>query len=613
MHTKLSTGLYAKIMLIVGSVFAVTLIAILVLVYATESRGIEQNGLTRAQSLNQMAFEALYTSMRMGGGSGGNQQVITRLQEQDAFNSLRVIKGEPVIEQFGGNASESSFSELERRALAGETVQEVRWENGHPLVSYAAPIRVEAECQACHQAQIGAINGVISTEISLQGVGDTLRLRRDLLLRVVGGGLLILILLMIYTVRQLVISPLQTIQRGVAAIAEGDLEHRLDVQTGDELEDLATEINQMAQQLGESYGRIAEEQSKVMAALEASSDAIWISNADREITTVNSALERLVGKQRKDLLGHGCQYLMGMQTFDGASVCDTSCPFLNPNDKTGSVEGCMPTVRGENAWVEIGYGRVTDADGNLAQVVHIVHDLTERKEVERLKDEFVSMVSHELRTPLHHIKGFATTLLQTDVEWDAETQHDFLVSINHEADRLATLVEKILHLSRLDAGQLPMDRDWYTIEDLVDRALTRRRSLTTGRQTDLDLQPDLPPLFVDGREIEIVLINLLDNAQRYSYPDAPITLGVELLNSQMVFCVTDQGQGIAKEHLDSIFDQFYRIDEQKHDGVGIGLGLAICKRIVETHGGRIWVESTPGIGSSFLFSLPAHSRRPGGI
>ncbi len=609
----LRRGLYAKIILIVGSVFAVTMIAILLLVYATESRGIEQNGLTRAHSLNQMAFEALYTSMRMGGGGEGNQQVITRLQERGAFSSLRVIKGAPVLQQFGGDASSLPLNDLERRALAGETAQEVRWEEGHPVVSYAAPIVVEAECQACHQAQIGAINGVISTEISLQGVGDTLRLRRDLLLRVVGGGLLILILLTIYTVRQLVISPLQTIQRGVATIAQGDLGYRLDVHTGDELEDLANEINQMAQQLDESYGRIAEEQSKVMAALEASSDAIWISNADRQITTVNSALERLVGKQRKDLLGHGCQYLMGMQTFDGASVCDTSCPFLNPNDKTGSVEGCMPTIRGGNAWVEIGYGRVNDADGNLAQVVHIVHDLTERKEVERLKDEFVSMVSHELRTPLHHIKGFATTLLQTDVEWDEDTQRDFLESINHEADRLANLVEKILHLSRLEAGQLPMDRDWYSVEDLVDGALTRRVNLTTGRQAELNLEPDLPPLFVDGREIETVLINLLDNARKYSGSDAPIVLAVKQVDGQMVFCVTDQGPGIAADHLDSVFDQFYRVNEQKKDGVGTGLGLAICKRIVETHNGRIWVESVTGVGSSFLFSLPVQVRHPVGV
>ncbi len=241
-------------------------------------------------------------------------------------------------------------------------------------------------------------------------------------------------------------------------------------------------------------------------------------------------------------------------------------------------------------------------------MVHIVHDLTERKEIERLKDEFVSMVSHELRTPLHHIKGFATTLLQTDVEWDADTQRDFLESINHEADRLATLVEKILHLSRLEAGQLPMDKDWYSIDDLIDGALTRRRSLTTGRQADLDLAPDLPPLFVDGREIETVLINLLDNARKYSDPDARITLGVEQLDGQVVFCVADQGQGIPEEHLNSIFDHFYRVDEQKRDSIGTGLGLSICRRIVETHGGRIWVESTPGIGSRFSFSLPSPPR-----
>jgi two-component system phosphate regulon sensor histidine kinase PhoR len=597
-------GLYPKIMLLIGGVFALTMAAILTFVYVSESRQIEREGLVRAEDLSQMAFQALYTSMRQGGGREGNRQVIARLRQLGTFTQLRVVKGEPVIRQFGAEPDDLPRDELERQALAGEEVREVRREGGYRVVRHVTPLRVRTECQRCHHAEIGAINGVISTEISLQDYERDLQRRRNILLLALGGGLLALGLLTFYTLQRLVIRPLQAVQQGASAIAQGDLGHRLRVHTGDEVEALAGEFNQMAQRLQASYGEIAEERSKIAAAIEASRDAIWVSDANRRVVMVNSALEQLTGQHRTELLGQTCRYLMGVHTRDGASICDTTCPFLRPTDGDGWIEGCIPTASGKEAWVEISYGRVTDPDGRLTGVVHIVHDLTERKQIEQLKDEFVSMVSHELRTPLHHIKGFATTLLQTDVEWDAATQRDFLESINREADRLAGLVEKILHLSRLEAEGLPVEKEWYAVNDLVDGALRRRRSLTGDRQVHLRLSPDVPALFVDGREIEVILINLIENAVKYSEPGTLITLGVERQGNQVVFWVRDQGIGIPAGHLEHIFERFYRVNGEGRRAPGTGLGLAICKRIVETHGGRIWVESRPGRGSCFYFSLP---------
>ena len=595
--------LYPKIMALVGGVFGVTIIAIVAFVYLSESQQIEREGLAQAEALNRMAFEALYASMRQGGDRESNRQVIARLREVGTFTELRVVKGEPVVRQFGAEPDKLPQDELERQALGGKEVWEVRWEDGYRVVRYVTPLRVQAECQRCHQAQIGAINGVISTEISLREYESALRRRRNVLLLVLGGGLLALGLLTFYALQRVVLHPLRAIQRGAAAIAQGDFDHRLQVRTGDELEAVAREFNRMVQQLQASYDRVAEEQSKVMAAIEASRDAIWVSDANRRVVMVNSALERLTGRRREDLLGQTCRYLLGVHTHDGASICDTVCPFLHPTDDTGGIEGCIPTVSGKEIWIEISYGRVTDHDGHLTGVVHIVHDLTQRKEVDRLKDEFISMVSHELRTPLHHIKGFATTLLQTDVEWDTATQRDFLESINREADRLTDLVEKTLHLSRLEAEGLPMEREWYQVNDLVDGALQRRHNLIADRPVSLCLSPDLPALFVDGREIEVVLMNLIENAVKYSDPGTPITLSVERQNNQVVFSVADQGIGIPAEHQDRIFERFYRVEVEERRVAGTGLGLAICKRIVEAHGGRIWVESTPGIGSCFYFSL----------
>jgi two-component system phosphate regulon sensor histidine kinase PhoR len=596
-------GLYPKILLLIGVVFAIIIVAIVAFVYVSESRQIEREWLTRAKTLNRMAFEALYASLSHGGGREGNRQVIERLQEMGAFTTVRVVKGDPVIRQFGAELDELPLDGLDRRALAGEEVGEIHREDGHGVVRYVTPLRVQAECQRCHQAQVGEINGVISTEISLQEYEIALRRRRDALFLALSGGLLALGLLTFYALRRLVIRPLQAIQRGTAAIAQGDLGYRLRVCTGDELEALARKFNQMAQRLQESYGRVAEERSTILAALEASQDAIWISDVNRQVVMVNSAMEQLIGKHREELLGQTCYDLLGLQDRDGALICDMACPFVHSADSSGRVEGCISAAPDVEAWVEISYGRVADPDDRLAGMVHIVRDLTQRKEIEYLKDEFISTVSHELRTPLNHIKGFATTLLQTDVVWDAATQRDFLGSINREADRLADLVGKILHLSRLEAEGLPMEKEWCQVNDLVDGAL-QRRNLIAHRRVGLDLAPDLPALYVDGREIEVVLMNLLENAVKYSDPGAPITLSTERQGDDVVFAVADRGLGIATEHLERIFERFYRVDHVGRRVPGTGLGLAICKRIVKAHSGRIWVESAPGAGSRFYFSLP---------
>jgi signal transduction histidine kinase/putative methionine-R-sulfoxide reductase with GAF domain len=268
-------GLYTKIMLLVGGVFALAMVAILIFVYVSESRQIEQDGLAQAETLNRMAFEALYASMREGGGGEGNRQVIARLQDVGAFTQLRVVKGDPVLRQFGAKPGELPQDDLERQALAGEEMREVRREGGYRVVRYVTPLAVQAECQHCHEAQIGEINGVISTEVSLAAYEGTLRQGRDILLLVLGGGLVILGLLTFYTLQRLVIRPLQAIQQGAVTIAHGNLSHRLKVRTGDELETLAREFNRMATQLQNSYAGLERK----------------VAQRTRELSTLNQVAE----------------------------------------------------------------------------------------------------------------------------------------------------------------------------------------------------------------------------------------------------------------------------------------------------------------------------------
>ena len=298
-------GLYPKLMFLVGSVFAVAMMVILAFVYISESRQIERAGLQWAEVLNQTAFEALYASMRQGGGREGNRRVIERLQQIGAFTDLRVIKGEPVIRQFGAEPTELPRDELEQRALAGEEVQEIRWEDGYRVVRYATPLRVRPECQSCHEAVVGAINGVISTEISLREYESALRHRRNVLLLTLGGGVLALGLITFVGLQRLVIRPLQAIQRGAAAIAEGDLEHRLEVHTGDELEALAQEFNRMATQLQESYTsleRKVAERTRELRVLNQIAETVNRSlNLEETLPEVLAQVVKLTGAEAADI------------------------------------------------------------------------------------------------------------------------------------------------------------------------------------------------------------------------------------------------------------------------------------------------------------------------
>jgi PAS domain S-box-containing protein len=354
-----------------------------------------------------------------------------------------------------------------------------------------------------------------------------------------------------------------------------------------------------------AYEVLAEDHRRLAAAIEASRDPIWVSDAAGRVVLVNRELERLTRRGRAELLGQSCRYLLGTPLSAASTRCENGCPFADRAGRSGGIEVCLPAAAGGEVWAELSYGRIRGSAGQVEGTVHILHDLTERKALERLKDEFISLISHELRTPLNHIKGFATTLLQTDVEWDADSRRDFLESIDREADRLAHLIGQVLNMSRLDAGHLPVQKRRCSAYDLVDSALRRAQKLTAGRPLDLHLAADLPALDVDDREIELVLINLIENAVKYSRSGMPITVCAELCDGQLVLTVSDTGIGIAAEHHERIFERFYRVDGTGRRAPGAGLGLAICKRIVELHGGRIWVESRPGEGARFVFTLPA--------
>ena len=228
------------------------------------------------------------------------------------------------------------------------------------------------------------------------------------------------------------------------------------------------------------------------------------------------------------------------------------------------------------------------------------------RELDALRTELLANVSHELRTPLSAIKGFASALLQPDVSFDQRTLHEFLQTIDMEADRLNRLIEDLLVMSRLDTGTLEVKRERRSLAEVIAPIRDNLCNLTSRHRFQILIPGDLSPVAVDDR-IGEVLTNLVENAVRYSPEGTQITLEAGLNGEGVVISVSDEGIGIPPEFQEKVFERFYQVaDPVVGHTPGTGLGLSICRGIVEAHRGKIWVESEPGKGTKFSFSLPTN-------
>jgi signal transduction histidine kinase len=246
---------------------------------------------------------------------------------------------------------------------------------------------------------------------------------------------------------------------------------------------------------------------------------------------------------------------------------------------------------------------VTDARGEWIGRGQIILDVTGDRELDRMKDSLIATVSHELRTPLAAIKGYATTLLAEDVEWDAGAQREFIRVISDETDRLSLLVNDLLDLSRIEGGDLKVERTECDVETLVERAARRARPSPAGRLS-VDVPANLPIIRVDPRRIESVIRNLLENAVKYGGAESVIGLKAEQVDGHVIMRVEDGGPGIPPEFSDRVFDPFFRLEDGlTRQASGAGLGLSICRGFVHVHGGEIWIEPRPR-GTCVAFSLP---------
>ena len=288
-----------------------------------------------------------------------------------------------------------------------------------------------------------------------------------------------------------------------------------------------------------------------------------------------------------------------------------------------NVDFRMRTRQGTYRWFNGRGQAIWDDQGEPIRMAGFLRDITERKRAEEalresearriealrqsdaLKSALLSSVSHELRTPLTTIKASVSSLLGQGPEGGAAVREEFLQGINSEIDYLTRLVENLLDMSRIEAGTLVPHCEWHPFEELVEGAVRRMASVLEPHPLEVNLDPELPLVFVDGVEIQLVLVNLLDNAAKYSPKTSPVRIEASLAKQKIEIRVVDRGEGIPSQDAERIFERFYRVRVPRDHSIrGTGLGLSICKGIIDAHGGRIWVESTIDGGATIAFSLP---------
>ena len=280
--------------------------------------------------------------------------------------------------------------------------------------------------------------------------------------------------------------------------------------------------------------------------------------------------------------------------------------LLNRLETERKVLNCDLEAGGDEArFFEINAATVFDREGRPQGSIFVFHDLTRIRQLENTRREFVANVSHELRTPLSLIRGYVETLLD-GAKNDPDLTEKFLHTIERHSNRLTNLIEDLLTISRLESGQITLKLRNLPLRAFAASLISELQTRATERGTKIANEiPETLHGRADPDRLEQVFVNLVDNAVKYGKASGRIVIKGRTVNGHVELCVTDDGPGIPAEARERVFERFYRLDKARaRDAGGTGLGLAIVKHIIQSHGGKVWVESAAGRGAQFYFTLP---------
>jgi NtrC-family two-component system sensor histidine kinase KinB len=407
--------------------------------------------------------------------------------------------------------------------------------------------------------------------------------------------------LFLYLTGGWILRPITRLIRSAEEIRRGNLDLVVQSTSRDEIGQLSESFNAMAASLREfrrtDQAKLLRSQRSIQQALNSLPDVIAVLDLDGVIEVSTEAAREAFGLKAtvrlKDL-----PYPWMTDLFEQA---------LRVGRQAGSREnpgGIQQFVRGEERFFRPEAIPIMDSDKRPAGVVLVLSDITRQRQQDELKGGVISTVSHQLKTPLTSVRMALHLLLEEKVGPLTEKQAELLVAAREEADRLDRILGELLDIGRIESGKVPIERSPVPPHTLVSEAVEPHRNAARdgGVSLAVILPENLPRVWVDPARINHVFANLLSNALKYTLPGGTISVSAKEEGEYVLFQVSDSGVGIPARYLPRLFEQFFRVPEQR-PGTGVGLGLAIVKEIVEAHGGTVGVESREGAGSTFRFSL----------
>lgn len=360
------------------------------------------------------------------------------------------------------------------------------------------------------------------------------------------------------------------------------------------------------------YEHIEQERRRLSAILQHSGDGVMILDADLTILQINQVFEQMTGWTSESAIGRPQDDVIVWQRIEQPDINEAIAngwPRHRPPVSTTeifSVEGDLERRDGLSVSIGITYAPMFNAEGNLANIIANVRDITNFRKAQEMQNVFISTISHELRTPVALIKGYASTLNRDDARWNEKVVRDSIQVIEEEADRLTNLIDDLLTASKIQAqGTVSLNLADVNLSKLSVRSVERLKTQTAIHRFELSFPDDFPSVQADSNRLRQVVDNLITNAIKYSPDGGIITVGGRFTDHTVTFFVRDEGAGIPEVEVPHIFERFYRVDGNLTSKTkGTGLGLYLVKAIIEAHGGSIHVKSQVGHGSTFYFTIP---------
>jgi PAS domain S-box-containing protein len=404
--------------------------------------------------------------------------------------------------------------------------------------------------------------------------------------------------------------PTNNLLAGIERIRSGDLHHRVASRHGDEFAAIASSINQVIDERSRVHDELELLRRRDELVLACVGEGIIALDEGGRITVANPAAAKMLGSRANKIIGKVHRDVVRSPDVDDNlnSEIDRAIEAALADGHIRHVESDLLLRKdGSSFAVEYLCTPIVEHGRNHGAVI-LFRDVTERRAVERMKEEFVSIVSHELRTPLTSIRG-SLGLIASGMLGDVPARGQRMLDIAiTNSDRLVRLINDILDIEKLDSGAVKMNLQQSNAADLMTQAVETMRPMAHECGVSLAVTPVWAQLNVDPDRVLQALTNLLSNAIKFSEWGGRVWMSAECRDEEIVVEVRDQGRGIPTHRLETIFERFQQVDaSDSREKGGTGLGLSICRSIVEQHGGRIWAESVPGVGSTFRFTLPATS------